>query len=237
MDRKTRGENREKDMVKLAHFVFNHFGTNAYVLYEERGGALIVDPCCTTEQERQRLTDFVAKEGLSPEAVVLTHAHPDHMGAVAFVKEHYNIPLALHSADAALLAVAPAYGASMGFNLQAVEAEIDLAEQTTLRFGGSTAEVIHTPGHSKGGVCLYVAEEGILLSGDTLFAGSIGRSDLPGGDYDELMRSIVEKLLPLGGGVNVFPGHGGSTTIGQEIGTNPFIGEVLDGGFNKDTTL
>lgn len=224
-------------MTKIAHFTFNHFGTNAYVLYDEGGKALLVDPCCTTEAERQRLTDFVAKENLTPEMAVLTHAHPDHMGAVAFVKEHYNIPLALHSADSPLLAVAPAYGASMGFNLTPVVAEIDLAEQTTISLGDTLVEVIHTAGHSKGGVCLYVAKDGILITGDTLFAGSIGRTDLPSGDYDELMRSIMEKILPLGGGVKVYAGHGGTTTIGQEMGTNPFIGEVLDGGFNKDTTL
>lgn len=224
-------------MVKLAHFTFNHFGTNAYVLYNEEGRALIVDPCCTTDAERRRLTDFVTAENLKPEMVVLTHAHPDHMGAVAFVKEYYDIPLALHSGDAQLLAVAPAYGASMGFNLPPVVAEVDLAERNQIFLGESRLEVIATPGHSKGGICLYAPEEGILLTGDTLFAGSIGRSDLPGGDYDELMESIMTKLLPLGGGVRVYPGHGGETTLGQEMGTNPFIGEVLDGGFNKDTTL
>lgn len=224
-------------MVKLAHFTFNHFGTNAYVLYNEEGRALIVDPCCTTDAERRRLTDFVTAENLKPEMVVLTHAHPDHMGAVAFVKEYYDIPLALHSGDAQLLAVAPAYGASMGFNLTPVVAEVDLAERNQIFLGESRLEVIATPGHSKGGICLYAPEEGILLTGDTLFAGSIGRSDLPGGDYDELMESIMTKLLPLGGDVRVYPGHGGETTLGQEMGTNPFIGEVLDGGFNKDTTL
>lgn len=220
-------------MAKIARFTFNHFGTNCYILWDESGEALIVDPCATSEQERQRLTSFIDERGLRPVAAVLTHAHPDHMGAVDFVKKRYDIPLAMHSADGELLSVAPAYGASMGFNLTPTVAEIDLAENKELCFGESRAEVIHTPGHSKGGVCLYVAEGGLLISGDTLFAGSIGRSDLPGGDYDELIGSILNSLLPLGGGVRVFPGHGGETTLGNEAGSNPFISEVLDDGFNK----
>lgn len=224
-------------MIQLARFTFNHFGTNCYLLWAESGETLVVDACCTTEAERQRLTDFIEQRGLKPVMAILTHAHPDHLGGVAFVKEHYNVPLALHSADAELLAVAPAYGASMGFNIAPLVADIDLAENREMTLGESRVEVIHTPGHSKGGVCLYAPEEGILISGDTLFAGSIGRTDLPGGDYDELMKSIMERVLPLGGGVKVYPGHGGETTLGQEMGTNPFIGEVLDGGFNKDTTL
>lgn len=221
-------------MAKIARFVFNHFGTNGYILWDESGEALVVDPAMVSEAERSQLVGFIEEKGLRPVMVVLTHAHPDHMGGVEFVKNHYNIPLALHSGDGELLKVAPAYGASMMFNIPALTAEVDLATTKQITFGGSVAEVIHTPGHSQGGVCLYVAKDGLLISGDTLFAGSIGRSDLPGGDYDTLMSSIISRLLPLGGGVRVFPGHGGETTLGQEMGTNPFIGEVLDGGFNKD---
>lgn len=224
-------------MAKIARFTFNHYGVNSYILWDESGEALIIDPGCVTQAERDVLVGFLGERALRPVAVVLTHAHPDHMGGVAFLKEHYNIPLALHSADGELLGVAPAYGASLGFDIPSLEAEIDLAEEPKLQIGGTTVEAIHTPGHSPGGVCLYVATDGLLLSGDTLFAGSIGRTDLPGGDYDELMRSIMERLLPLGGGVRVFPGHGGETSIGKEVNVNPFIGEVLDGGFNKDTSL
>lgn len=224
-------------MAKLARFTFNHFGTNCYILSDQEGKALVVDPCFTTQGEAAKLTEYIAANHLGPAMVALTHPHPDHIAGVAELKKLYNIPLAIHSADSQMLAIAPAYGAQMGFNIAPVEAEIDLAKEKMLEIGSLLIEVIHTPGHSQGGVCFYDAEGGILLSGDTLFAGSIGRSDLMGGDYDQLMSSIIEKILPLGGGVKVYPGHGGETTIGQEMGTNPFIGEVLDGGFNKDTTL
>lgn len=220
-------------MAKIARLSFNHFGVNCYILWDESGEGLIVDPGCVNDAERARLVEFIDSKGIKPVAVVLTHAHPDHMGGVDFVKKHYSIPLALHSADGELLKIAPAYGASMGFTIPTLEAEIDLSKESELSFGESRAVAIHTPGHSPGGVSLYVALDGILLSGDTLFAGSIGRSDLPGGDYDELMKSIMENLLPLGGGVSVYPGHGGETSIGKEVNVNPFIGEVLDGGFNK----
>lgn len=220
-------------MAKIARFVFNHFGTNGYLLWDADGSAVVVDPAFTSAAECQRLEEFIEQHNLRPVVVVATHAHPDHLGGVSYVCKRYGVPLAMHSADEELLAVAPAYGASMGFDIAPLKADIDLAKDKEIRFGGSVAEAIHTPGHSKGGICLYVAADGLLISGDTLFAGTIGRTDLPGGDYDELMKSIMEKILPLGGGVKVFPGHGGETTLGQEMGTNPFIGEVLDGGFNK----
>lgn len=220
-------------MAKIKRFSFNHFGVNCYVVWDESGEGLVIDPGCINDAERGRLVEFIASEGIKPTVVVLTHAHPDHMGGVDFVKKTYDIPLALHSADEELMAVAPTYGASMGFAIPVLTAEIDLAGQKELRFGGSIAEVIYTPGHSRGGVCLYVASESALFTGDTLFAGSIGRTDLPGGDYDELMESIMQRVLPLGGGVTIYPGHGGESSIGKEVNVNPFIGEVLDGGFNK----
>ena len=146
-------------MAKIARFVFNHFGTNGYLLWDESGEALVVDPAMVSEAEREQLVGFIEEKGLRPVMVVLTHAHPDHMGGVEFVKNHYNIPLALHSGDGELLKIAPAYGASMMFNIPALTAEVDLAAMEQIVFGGSVAEVIHTPGHSQGGVCLYVAKD------------------------------------------------------------------------------
>ena len=220
-------------MIKSARFIFNSFGENTYVIWDQTAEAIIVDAGCVSEAEKQTLADFVAQNGLKPVMAVCTHAHPDHVAGVEWVKSHYNIPLAFHSADLPLLGQMASYGAMFGFNIGGIAPDIDLAEQKNIAFGDTVAEVIHTPGHSQGGVCLYFDKAGVVVSGDTLFAGSIGRTDLPGGDYDSLMDSIVNKLLPLGGGVRVLCGHGGETTIAQEAGSNPFITEVINGGFNK----
>lgn len=220
-------------MIKIARFTFNPLGENTYLLIADGGECLIVDAGCCNEAEQKTLASYIAEHKLSPVMSVLTHAHPDHAVGAAWAKEYYNIPLALHSADNDLLAQVHLHGLMFGFAIDPMKADIDLAEQQNIEFGGESVEVIHTPGHSQGCVCLYIPAQGVLLSGDTLFAGSIGRTDLPGGDYDKLMNSIVERVLPLGGGVRVLPGHGRETTIAQELNTNPFITEVLDGGFNK----
>ena len=220
-------------MIKIARFTFNPLGENTYLLIADGGECLIVDAGCYNEAEQKVLADYIAENNLRPTMSVLTHAHPDHAVGAAWAKQHYNIPLALHSDDAELLAQVHIHGLMFGFSIEPQTADVDLAAQKTIEVGGESVEIIHTPGHSQGCVCLYLPQQGVLISGDTLFAGSIGRTDLPGGDYDKLMESIVGKILPLGGGVRVLPGHGRETTIAQEANTNPFITEVLDGGFNK----
>lgn len=220
-------------MIKIARFTFNPLGENTYLLIAEGGECLIVDAGCCNEAEQKSLADYIATHNLRPTMSILTHAHPDHAVGAGWVKELYNVPLALHSADNELLSQVHLHGLMFGFSIEPLTADVDLAEQTTIEFGGEKIEVVHTPGHSQGCVCLYMPAQGVLISGDTLFAGSIGRTDLPGGDYDSLMASIIGKILPLGGDVRVLPGHGRETTIAQEVNTNPFITEVLDGGFNK----
>lgn len=220
-------------MIKIARFTFNPLGENTYLLIAEGGECLIVDAGCCNEAEQKSLADYIATNNLRPTMSILTHAHPDHAVGAGWVKELYNVPLALHSADNELLSQVHLHGLMFGFSIEPLIADVDLAEQTTIEFGGEKIEVVHTPGHSQGCVCLYMPAQGVLISGDTLFAGSIGRTDLPGGDYDSLMASIIGKILPLGGDVRVLPGHGRETTIAQEVNTNPFITEVLDGGFNK----
>ena len=220
-------------MIKIARFTFNPLGENTYLLIADGGECLIVDAGCCNEAEQKRLADYIAENNLRPIMSLLTHAHPDHAVGAAWAKQYYNIPLALHSDDNELLSQVHLPGLMFGFSIEPQTADVDLATLGSIELGGERVEIVHTPGHSQGCVCLYLPQQGVLISGDTLFAGSIGRTDLPGGDYDKLMESIVGKILPLGGGVKVLPGHGRETTIAQEANTNPFITEVLDGGFNK----
>lgn len=221
-------------MIQYEKFIFNLFGENTYLVWDDASGeALILDAGCASEGEQQKLAEAIASRGLKPTMAFCTHAHPDHVAGVEWVRKHYGIPVALHADDNDMALTMNDYGARFGFKIEPLVADIDLAANKTIRLGESVGEVIHTPGHSRGGVCLYFGSEGLLFSGDTLFAGSIGRTDLYGGDYDALMASIVEKVLPLGRGVKVLPGHGPESSISREIDTNPFIGEVLDGGFNK----
>ncbi|MGE3274494.1 MAG: MBL fold metallo-hydrolase [Vicinamibacterales bacterium] len=201
------------------------FFKNGFVLGCERTReAVIVDP----GDEVDALLAFVAREGLAVKAILLTHAHVDHVSGVARAKRALAVPIWMHRDDQFLYDHAVPMGAQFGLEVDApppVDRYYD--EGGVPGFGDYAVEVLHTPGHCPGGVCLRVGRRGEpgqdLFVGDTLFAGSIGRTDLPGGDYDLLMRSITGVLLPVGDDARVYPGHGPETTIGEERRTNPFI--------------
>ncbi|CDN32302.1 Hydroxyacylglutathione hydrolase [Mucinivorans hirudinis] len=219
-------------MIKIATLTFNPFGENSYVIYDEKGECLIVDAGCYTENEQRTLKNFIEKNGLKPVMALNTHAHIDHVCGVEFVKREWSIPFALHRDDRAIMEMVPLYASSMGFNISSVPTiEIDLAEQAEIKLGETLVRIIHTPGHTPGGVCIHLPSENILITGDTLFRESIGRTDLPGGDYEQLMNSILEKIVSLGD-CDFFPGHGGKSTIAHELMFNPFISEVLQGEVN-----
>jgi glyoxylase-like metal-dependent hydrolase (beta-lactamase superfamily II) len=148
---------------------------------------------------------------------------------VPYLKRNYNVPFAAHGSDAFLLDNAVTSGRIFGVKVAELPSiDLDLADRKEIRFGNTILEIIATPGHTPGHICLFEPLSRVVFTGDTLFADSIGRTDLPGGDYSWIMKSILEKLLPLGGDVRVYPGHGGDTTIGHEAANNPFITEVLD---------
>lgn len=220
-------------MIKLAVMTFNPYGENTYLLYGENKECIIVDAGCFSEKEEQALISFIEKNELKPVLALNTHAHIDHICGVDFVQRTWNIPFALHHADQPLLEYAPSYAQAMGFTIEnAPVATVDLAETTQFRLGEETIEIIHTPGHSPGHVSVHVPSAGILLTGDLLFKESIGRTDLPGGDYPTIMRSIIEKVIPLGGAVDIYPGHGPASTIAHEAMYNPFIVEAVQGEVN-----
>ncbi|MDR0729637.1 MAG: MBL fold metallo-hydrolase [Prevotellaceae bacterium] len=211
-------------MINVKTFYFNELRVCTYILWDETGECIIVDPGCESASEQQRLQRFIAGNALTPVLVVNTHAHFDHVLGNLFATQTYAIPSAVHEADTVLLARTTQQSALFGFQVaQPPTAGILLTEDEPVRFGHAQLQVLHTPGHTPGGICLYAADAGFVLSGDTLFAGSIGRTDLPGGHYDTLLHSIRTKLMTLPDVVNVLPGHGPATTIGEERRHNPFI--------------
>jgi glyoxylase-like metal-dependent hydrolase (beta-lactamase superfamily II) len=179
----------------------------------------------SSDEGEGQLLDFFRTEGLTPEAILLTHGHFDHCWGVERLLSHFPVPVYMHPADEETLRKGPAVFRGMqSFKKTQYEFSFEpLADGQNLQLSGAALKVLHTPGHTPGGVCYWAAENSLLLSGDTLFAGSIGRTDLDGGDYDALIHSIQHKLLVLPGDTDVIPGHGQPTTIAREGVANPFL--------------
>ncbi|MCF8361228.1 MAG: MBL fold metallo-hydrolase [Prolixibacteraceae bacterium] len=210
--------------MKVKIFPFNPLQENTFVLYDETGECAIVDPGCFTDEEFKQLDSFITKSNLKPVKLINTHCHFDHIFGVNQCREKYVLQWEAHPDDAFLVESAPSKGAMFGMNIAPVEpAEKALNEGDTVKFGNTTLRLFHVPGHSPGSLCFYEAESGSLIAGDVLFRGSIGRTDLPKGDYDTLIDGIKQKLLTLPGDVIVYPGHGPTTTIAEEKTGNPFL--------------
>jgi len=194
---------------------------NCYILGDERSRqCLIIDPGA----EPDRIISAIAAAGLTPQKIINTHGHPDHVGAVVPIQRHFAIPFWMHEADVFLLNALPAFAMYVGEpSPQIPTMDAFLHEGQTVTCGSLALRVAHTPGHTPGGVCFILDAEKTVLAGDTLFAGSIGRTDLPGGDHAQLLQSIREKLMTLPDDYTVYCGHGPHTTIGQERKTNPFL--------------
>ena len=210
-------------MLKAKVLTFNPLEENCIVLIDSMLQAAIVDPGCYREAEFEALCALVSAENLRPVSVLLTHAHPDHVWGAAKVARKWDLPIYMNPADEPLLD--PANSFSLG-GLPRFESKfsyLPLKGGDVLQVGRSSLEVIATPGHTPGSVCFYSAPDKLLLSGDTLFAGTIGRTDLPLGSYGDLIRSVMDTLMGLDGDVTVLPGHGGPTDIGYERTHNPFL--------------
>ena len=213
-------------MLNIKCFFFNPFRTCCYVAWKDGSGACaVVDPGCSTESERAQLDTFLAAKGLRPEKILLTHGHFDHIFGVAPLVEKYGCPVCLHPADGPLLTDASNWTRLPGLDRpDGSFPRNDIREGDLLTIGNDlTFKVIETPGHTLGGVSYYDEADSVLFSGDTLFYGTIGRTDLAGGDYDTIIRSIMDKLMGLPGGTEVLPGHGCATTIAREAASNPFL--------------
>jgi hydroxyacylglutathione hydrolase len=197
------------------------FMKNGFVLGCERTrDAVLIDP----GDEVDELLAFVAAERLTVTRILLTHAHVDHVSGVARARRQLDAPVFLHRDDLFLYQNAVAHGALFGLHVEPPPPADRFYDGRPIAFGDYRIDVHHTPGHCPGGVCLAAMEPDVkLFVGDTLFAGSIGRTDLPGGDYETLMRSITGVLFAFGDEAVVYPGHGPETTIGHERRTNPFV--------------
>jgi len=214
----------EKIMMQIQSFTFNPFAENTYVLFDETHECVIIDPGCYTENERMELDEFITRKNLKPVKLINTHAHIDHILGNNHVVGKYNLNLEMHPADETVLKAATVYGEMWGIQVEpSPKVSHYLKEGDEVIFGNSRLKILFTPGHSPGSICLYDEEDQIVIAGDVLFYGSIGRTDLPGGDYDTLIGSIRKKLFVLADNVKVFPGHGPATTIGFERVNNPFL--------------
>ena len=211
-------------MINIRSLTFNFLQERCYVAWREPSRCIIVDPGCYGPAELRVLENVLEEEGLKPEAILLTHAHFDHIYGVKPLQDRFGgIPVRLHPAEASQLRHVSDMPRMLGMDVPDTGFDWIPLQEGPLSVAGMDFEVIATPGHTPGSVCFLDREADILFTGDTLFAGSIGRTDLPGGEYDDLIRSIMEKLILLDPDVRIFPGHGPSSTIGQERRENPFL--------------
>lgn len=211
-------------MLKIQTFVFNPFQVNTYILSDETKECIIIDPGCFDEDEGKILSEYILKSQLIPKTIYNTHGHLDHVMGNNFVTKKFNIETGCNKQDLYLLKRTKGYGTYYELNLEnPPEPAFFIDETTLINFGNSLLQVLHVPGHSPGSVAFYSKEQNFVIVGDALFQGSIGRTDLPKGDYNTLINSIKQKLLPLADDCIVYCGHGPETTIGQERKYNSFL--------------
>lgn len=211
-------------MFQIKVFTFNPVQENTYVLYNESNECIIIDPGCYFDAEKEELKNFIDNHQLQPKLLLNTHCHLDHVFGNKFIAEEYKLTLNTHLLEKEILEMAPASGLMFNLPFDNYQGEtVYLQEGDIISLGNDQLQVIHAPGHSPGSVCFYCEKQQFIIGGDVLFQNSIGRTDLPYGNHEHLLKNIKEKLFKLPGNVKVYPGHGEPTTIGQEIKDNPFL--------------
>ncbi|HPS83547.1 MAG TPA: MBL fold metallo-hydrolase [Bacteroidales bacterium] len=211
--------------IQLHTFVFNGFGVNNYILEAENGDCIIVDAACSNDSEKEQLKRFFSDGKRKPVMLINTHTHIDHVLGCAFVQKEFGIQWLMHSEAQSTLREAPVFASLFGINnLEISKPDQLLEDGQELTFDNTTIKILYTPGHAPGSICLYIPAGRMVITGDVLFNGSIGRTDLTGGNFDVLMESIHTKLLTLPDDTIVYPGHGPATTIGDERTGNPYLG-------------
>jgi Zn-dependent hydrolases, including glyoxylases len=211
-------------MITVKLFVFNPFQVNCYVLSDETGECIVVDASCYTEAEKATLVQYIESQGLKLVKLVNTHGHVDHLLGLRHLSDKFGVGFAINDADVKLVTEAQKHGVIFGFDVEEPPVVTEyLTEGKDVTFGNSVLKTFFVPGHSPGSIAFYSPEQHFVITGDVLFAGSIGRTDLPGGDYDQLMNSIYKKLMVLPPDTEVLPGHGPFSSIHEEALNNPFL--------------
>lgn len=211
-------------MIQIHYFSFGPFQENTYILWDETLDCIIIDPGNNSPNEDQKLSQFISQKNLKPKRLILTHAHIDHINGNYYIAERYGLFPEVHKDD--VYFIEKHFETAQMYGLQVEQSPMPqkfISEGDVIYFGNSELQTIHTPGHSPGSISFYNLEEKFMISGDVLFYGSIGRTDLPMGDFDTLINSIKQKLIPLGDDMKVYSGHGMPTTIGFEKLNNPFL--------------
>ena len=212
-------------MIQIKSFVFNPFQENTYVLFDETKEAIVIDPGCFDAAEKKQLDNFIAANSLKVVLLLNTHCHIDHVLGNYHVKEKYKVPLKLHRLDEPQLRAIKSYATNYGIdNFEETTPDGYLDESDKIKWGESQLDILFLPGHAPGHLAFYSEKQKFIVAGDVLFQGSIGRTDLPGGDMDTLIDSIQQKLFVLPDNTTVHSGHGSATTIGKEKVSNPFVG-------------
>jgi hydroxyacylglutathione hydrolase len=211
-------------MISIKSFTFSPVQENTYVLYNEHKQAFIIDPGCYFTAEEEKLLQFITENELKPMKLINTHCHLDHVFGNKWVHKKFDLELHLHPLEEKVLAFAPTSGQMWGLNFENYSGPLHfINDGDIIELGNDKFEVILAPGHSPGSICFYCKEQNFLIGGDVLFYESIGRTDLPGGDHETLLKSIRERLFVLPDETVVYSGHGPSTTIGHEKKHNPFL--------------
>jgi len=210
--------------MNIKQFIFNTFMVNCYLLENGTGEAILIDPACYEDKEKAELTGFVESNQLKVIRNINTHCHIDHILGNEFIDDTYGVRPEYHPDGKPFFVTAREIGLSFGYHLKRIPEPLGfLNDGDLIPFGDSTLKVLFTPGHAAGSICLYDEKNGIVFTGDVLFKDTIGRTDLPSGNFDQLMTSIRTKLFTLPDETVVLPGHGPHTTIGYEKMNNPFI--------------
>ena len=210
--------------MNIHRFTFNDFSENTYVVWDNSKSCLIFDPGCNSSEERKRLSSFIAEKALTPVGLINTHCHIDHVLGNEYVARSYGLKLQSHAGEVPVLEACEMVSKMYGISYTpSPDIEVFLDEGQSLKFGNSQLEIFFTPGHSPASISFYNAEANILIAGDVLFQMSIGRTDLPGGNFETLAESIKTKLYTLPDETIVYPGHGPETNIGFEKKNNPFV--------------